>query len=65
VAEKPTLGLTVHSNLARSWAASGRALVLGHAERTMAHIEMASAIQNAHWEGVQEHLAARNERYEV
>lgn len=65
MADKPALGLTVHSNLARSWAASGRSLVLGHAERTMEHIQMATAIQNAHWEGVQEHLAAKNERYEV
>ena len=56
-AGRPHAGLTVHSNLARSYAA--RDAHIGHAERTALHIQMAAALQAEHWAGVEEHLATR------
>lgn len=53
----PKAGLTVHSNLARSY--SARASLIGHAERTAAHIQAATAMQQAHWGQVENHLDER------
>lgn len=61
MADKPMAGLTLHSNFARHWSASSRDPVV-HAERTMAHMEVAAALQQAHMGGLEAHLARRNMR---
>lgn len=63
MAKGTTAGLTLHSNFARHWAASRRENPIAHAERTMAHVEMATALGQAHYDGVQEHLLAKEERW--
>ena len=60
MADKPTLGLTLHSHFARQYAAQRRENPIAHAERTMAHVEMAMAIQQAHAAALEEHMASRN-----
>ncbi len=62
MADKPIAGLTLHSNFARHWSASSRMNPVAHAERAMAHMEVAAALQQAHIGGLEEHMARRNTR---
>lgn len=59
MADKPKLGLVVHSNLARRYAAHERDNPLGHAANTGVKLDNALDMQTAHWAGVMEHLDQR------
>lgn len=60
---EPVLGLYTHSRLGRNYAHSRDRL--GEAQQvSVSHYTNAMAMQAAHWGGVQEHLATREERIE-
>ena len=58
--DRPKLGLVLHSNLARRYAAHGRDHPLGvAADRIMDNYTSASAMQQEHWGAVLNHLSER------
>lgn len=59
-----TLGLTLHSNFARHYAAAKRENPIGHAEETGAKLDHALALQDSHWAMLGAHMLGRNGEYE-
>lgn len=58
--DRPKLGLVLHSNLARRYAAQGRDHPLGRAgEALYNNYAQASQMQADHWNGVLDHLDGR------
>lgn len=54
--ESKTVGLNIHSNFARRYAAIRRENPLGHAEETGAKLDHALGLQAAHWGAIGERL---------
>lgn len=50
-------GLTVHSNFAKRYAANSQAI--GHAERSLEHVQTAATLQAMNWTAVESHLNDR------